>query len=185
MRILISRKLSWLQVKALILLVCGSIVTQLKPSAPAEASKASWQGCILVVVNAISAGIGGVYSEKLLKGKDSRQNESIHWQNSQLYIFGFLFGLVSLLADGRSNSFHILEGFNLAAYMTVFMLAACGLLVSFILKYLDNIAKCFVGALSMVTVALMHSAMTSEKISMHLSIGIVLTAMAIEQYNLS
>ena len=54
------------------------------------------------------------------------------------------------------NSF---DGFNVFAYATVATLAICGLLVSFTLKYLDNVAKYFCVALSMLCVALLDSPM--------------------------
>ena len=63
-------------------------------------------------------------------------------------------------------------------------LTLAGLLVSFILKYLDNFAKCFVAALSIVFVAVLHSLMQGVGTGLHLIIGIVLTCMALEQYNL-
>ena len=185
MRALLSRKLTWLQVKALILLVCGSALTQSNHSTSPEDSKHSWFGYTMVIANATAAGIGGVYSERLLKGSKSQRTDSIHWQNCQLYFFGALFGIISLSADNKLEIFHLFKGFNLAAYLTVIVLAACGLLVSFILKYLDNFAKCFVGALSMIAVAIIHAFMTSEGVSLNLGIGITLTCIAIEQYNLS
>ena len=76
------------------------------------------------------------------------------------------------------------DGFNTAAYATITVLAAYGLLVSFILKYLDNIAKCFVTALSMITVGLLHAATSSQGIPIQICIGIVLTSIALEQFNL-
>ena len=63
-------------------------------------------------------------------------------------------------------------------------LAAAGLLVSFILKYIDNMAKCFVSALSIVVVAVVHAAIRNETLQLNILIGIMLTCMALEQYNL-
>ena len=136
-------------------------------------------------MNAFAAGIGGVYSEKLLKGSSGNgEIESIHFQNCQLYFFGVCFGFLSLLTRTSSGMSDPFDGFNIAAYATIAVLAVCGLVVSFILKYLDNIAKCFVGALSMISVGLLHAATSSHSVPHHLSIGIVLTSIAIEQFNL-
>jgi hypothetical protein len=82
----------------------------------------------------------------------------------------------------RQNMF---DGFNMFAYAMVATLAICGLLVSFILKYLDNVAKCFCAALSMLCVALLDSAMKHEMIPLRVVLGIVLTGLALEQYSLS
>jgi UDP-sugar transporter A1/2/3 len=179
--------LTWPQIKALVILICGSVVTQLKGPSRGEQLRvySMWFGYVLVFVNAFAAGIGGVYSEKLLKGSAKAERiESIYFQNCQLYFFGVCFGILSLLTRATNGSFDLFEGFNLAAYATIAVLVACGLLVSFILKYLDNIAKCFVGALSMITVGLLQVSTSSQSVPLHLSIGIVLTSIALEQFNL-
>ena len=64
-------------------------------------------------------------------------------------------------------------------------LAICGLLVSFILEYLENITKCFCAALSMLCVALLDSAMKHEMIPLRVVLGIILTGLRLEQYSLS
>ena len=187
MRFVLSRKLTWLQIKALVILICGSVVTQLKASNRGEQHRVdSMQlGYVLVFVNAFAAGIGGVYSEKLLKGTSvAGRIESIHFQNCQLYFFGICFGFISLVTGRTTGLSNVFEGFNVAAYATIAVLAACGLLVSFILKYLDNIAKCFVGALSMIAVGLLEVSVSSHSVPLQLSMGIVLTTIAVEQFNL-
>ena len=98
-------------------------------------------GYVAVCVNSIAAGLGGVYSEKLLKGKATGRNEPIHWQNCQLYFFGIVFGLVSILSQTDDKLGNIYDGFNGAAIGTVVALATCRLLVSFELKYPDNFAR--------------------------------------------
>ena len=189
MRFVLSKKLTWTQVKALVLLVCGSIVTQLQPasmtSQESTQGKSLLIGYVAVFVNSLAAGLGGVYSEKLLKGKVAGRNESIHWQNCQLYFFGVVFGLVSILMKTGDKLENIYDGFNGAAFGTVVALATSGLLVSFVLKYLDNFAKCFVNALSMLVVGVSHSSTSGDGIRLPLVIGIVLTSIAIEQYSLS
>jgi UDP-galactose transporter len=197
MRVFLDRKLSWMQWKALIMLVIGCMVTQLNAKA-VEGSHVVGQsflaGYALVFLSAVASGAGGAFSEKLLKAKGTEQQklngreDSIHWKNMQLYMFGMIFGLVSLRMDTKSESSprqNLFEGFNAFTYATVATLAICGLLVSFILKYLDNIAKCFCAALSMLCVALLDSAMKHEMMPLRVVLGIVLTVLAIEQYSLS
>ena len=187
MRLVLSKHLSWQQIKALVLLVCGSIITQLceKEEDVSPRQSELFAGVAFVVINAVASGLGGVFSEKLLKGKTVGSEQSIHVQNSQLYLFGVLFGSLSLFSRSKSNSetSHLLHGFNLAAYATVVALAINGILVSFVLKYLDNIAKCFVGAFTMIIVGTIQSLVSSETISMHSAIGIILTCLALELYH--
>lgn len=183
MRIFLGRKLTWLRWKALCLLVLGSVVAQLDLGS-ATTERTNTIGYALVFANSFAAGAGGVISEKLLKGGDENHPESIHWQNVQLYIFGLFFGLISTYSSLGYPTRGIFDGFNQWAYATVVCLAAAGLLVSFILKYLDNFAKCFVAAFSIVIVAVVHAAMNEEALNTNLLIGIILTCMAIEQYTL-
>tara|TARA_B110000003_G_scaffold244904_1_gene254326 strand:+ start:361 stop:1413 length:1053 start_codon:yes stop_codon:yes gene_type:complete len=197
MYIFLNRKLSWMQWKALIMLVIGCMVTQLSARAVEGGNadeQSSLAGYVLVFVSAVASGAGGVFSERLLKGqgteqqKSNREIDSIHWKNMQLYLFGMMFGVVSLHMDAKVASLparNLFDGFNAFAYGTVVTLAICGLLVSFILKYLDNVAKCFCAALSMLCVALLDSAMKHEAIPLRVTLGIVLTGLALEQYNLS
>ena len=197
MYIFLDRKLSWMQWKALIVLVVGCMVTQLGVTTDGEEDRVKHQSSVLtgyslVLVSAVASGAGGAFSEKLLKGKGLNQansvQETIHWQNVQLYVFGLTFGLVCLYLDGKGTGQPgqgVFYGFNAYAYATVTTLAICGLLVSFILKYLDNVAKCFCAALSMLCVALLDSAMKHEWVPIRVTLGIVLTGIALEQYNLS
>ena len=198
MYIFLNRKLSWMQWKALIMLMIGCMVTQLSAKTVEgdhTVDQSFYAGYILVFVSAIASGAGGAFSEKLLKGKGIEQHRqigkqgSIHWQNMQLYSFGLMFGVVSLRMDAKRSASspdqNLFDGFNAFAYLTVATLAICGLLVSFILKYLDNVAKCFCAALSMLCVALLDSAMKHEMIPLCVALGMVLTGLALEQYNLS
>ena len=168
MRVFLNRKLSWMQWKALIMLVIGCMVTQLSAKAVEGQvdDRSTLAGYTLVLVSAVASGVGGVFSEKLLKAKVTGQQklngreDSIHWKNVQLYVSGLTFGVISLCMYARSESLsgrNLFDGFNACAYATVVTLAICGLLVSFILKYLDNVAKCFCAALSMLCVALLDS----------------------------
>ena len=184
MRLIFGKRLTWLQWKALVLLVIGSAVTQLQSPNDSDGLGRN-TGYIFVIINSIAAGAGGVASEKLLKGGGDDTLDNIHWQNIQLYLFGFAFGLASSVSSAPSALENgLFFGFNVWACATVSALTVAGLLVSFILKYLDNFAKCFVAALSIVFVAILHSLMQGAGTGLHLIIGIVLTCMALEQYNL-
>lgn len=195
MYVFLNRKLSWLQWKALIILAIGCMVTQLSPDlrgvmSTGDDKLSHLTGYTLVFVSAIAAGAGGAFSEKLLKGSSKKTplstETSIHWQNIQLYMFGFAFGLVSLcMEDQNISPSNVFRGFNSFAYATVALLATCGLLVSFILKHLDNVIKCFCTALSMLCVALIDSAMKNEAVPMHTLLAIILTGIALEQFSSS
>ena len=200
MNLFLSRKLTWLQWKALAMLAIGSMVTELQNCDVSRLKLVSGQslslGYILVIVSAVASGAGGVFSEKLLKGKvltnknGTCNNVSIHWQNIQLYSFGFAFGLLSLLnssQSGASSAFSvgIFDGFNTFAYAAVASLAVSGLLVSFVLKYIESVAKCFCAALSMLFVSVLDCIVKNEVIPLRTLLGMILTVLALEQFNLS
>lgn len=192
MYVFLGRRLSWLQWKALVLLAVGSMVTQLgtaKDFSPAMVSRGPTFSYFLVIMNALAAGLGGVYSEKLLKGKVNTPEgfalPSIHVQNIQLYLFGVMFGILSVAVNGGFANGQLLDSLNAFAWATVVTLTASGLLVSFILRYIDNVAKCFVGALSMLFTAVLEQLSTGQMIPLRITLGIILTCIALEQYHLS
>ena len=182
MRVVLGRKLTWPQWKALVLLVLGSVVATSKPN---DDMKSSVLGYIFVFINAFAAGAGGVVSEKLLKGNSDGVVDNFHWQNVQLYFFGLAFGLASSITYMNSASYDgLLDGFNIWACGAILSLSGAGLLVSLILKHLDNFAKCFVGVVSIIAVAAMRAFFMNDTVSLNLAVGIVLTCMALEQFNL-
>ncbi len=67
MRVLLKRKLTWLRWKALIVLVVGSMITQLKGGGGGGLG-GSVVGYTAVAVASLMSALAGVYSEKLLKG---------------------------------------------------------------------------------------------------------------------
>ena len=57
-----------------------------------------------------------------------------------------------------------------------------GLSVSFILKYIYNIYKCFVSAMSMLVVAIIHVSIEHETMPLRIIISIALASLAMELY---
>jgi len=101
------------------------------------------------------------------------------------FIFGLLFGLITSFSSAVDTRYGLLTGFNIWACACVATLSFGGLMVSFILKYMDNFAKCFVAALAIVTVSVAHAVMRCEAPQMNVLIRIALTCMALEQYHLT
>ena len=184
MRVFLARKLSWMKWKALLLLFIGSVNAEIADNEVTVQLRGSFFGYLIVILSCFAAGCGGILSEKFLKGTpDARITVSIHWQNIQLYFFGVVFGLVSLLFNKVDLSNGVFHGFNLAAYTAVFTMTVSGLSVSFILKYVDSIAKCFVMVVSTLCVACIQSSMVHENIPPRLILSAVITYLAVDQYN--
>ena len=200
MRMCLGRKLRWCQWKALIILTIGCAVTQLKMCTEDNLGDQSRSkrsvGYAMVLLNAFASGAGGVVSEKLLKGSQGTM-ETIHRQNAQLYFFGAVFGLIAIQRNKYSKTsvddnmdvsheaMSMFSGFNAFAFATIFSLTASGLLVSFVLKYMDNVVKCFVVAGGMMLVALFNICIGDEHQPLQLFFGMTLNCLALEQYYFS
>jgi len=200
MRIILRRYLSWLQWKAIILLVLGATIVQLNEKDceadmfeksnknSSHSDRSVLISYAFILLNSFFSGAGGVFSERLLKGEDMLATECIHWQNIQMYFWGIFWGLFPLVLSESStvNISRSFADFNLPACLAILTLAASGLSVSYILKYLDNIAKCFVATLGMIFVAIYEKTIDSDIMTptLNLVLGILLTGIALEQYHI-
>ena len=144
-RIFLKRRLSAVQYLALLTLACGTACSQL-PSGNGGGSKwhksaaamhagmaAPLIGGLLSVFSSLLSALGGIYNEKLLKGRPST---SIHWQNIQMYVWGVVFNaLGAYMKDGAQMSANgLLSGFSAAAWTVVVCNALNGLAISAVLK---------------------------------------------------
>jgi len=173
MGVLLGRRFSllqWMSMGLLGLSLCVAKVTMFLPapiSAGAgksgdSADEAGYGlflfGIALVLAASMLSGLAGVFNELLLKKRDPdvglwRKNI---WTYQWGVIFNFL-GLVvsSMLSSGSSASsgaseglLHaVFRGFDFWVWAMIFVTAALGISVSMIMKYFDNVVKCFGGSL--------------------------------------
>ena len=194
-RVFLNKKLTAVQYLALLTLACGTACSQL-PSAAAGGGKwhrsaavasvgvaAPVLGGLLSVLSSLLSALGGIYNEKLLKGRPAT---SIHWQNIQMYVWGVAFNaLGAYMKDGTVMSANgMLNGFDGRAWAVVVCNALNGLAISAVLKYADNIARVYAHAIAMmvtmaVSVQLFHAPITPQ-----LVLAVVLVATSTLQYNL-
>ena len=57
--------------------------------------------------------------------------------------------------------------------------------MSFTLKYMDNVAKCFVMGFGMLCEALLDGALKQKPVPLQVILRMILTGIALEQYHLS
>lgn len=180
MWLLLGRRLTSLQWRALVLLLLGSVTAEITDS---NQLRGSVFGYVLVVLNTFVAASGSVLSEKLLKSSnEGPATDSIHWQNMQLYFWGIICGVIPIVWKGEVMKNGLFVGFNSYTWAALVIMSFAGLTVSFILKYLDNIYKCFVSALSMLVVAIIHVSIEHETMPLRIIISIALVSLALELY---
>merc|ERR1711924_447012 len=127
-------------------------------SAPANGNAAV--GLVAVLSACVTSGLAGVYLEKILKQTDA----SIWLRNIQLALFGALAAFVGcFVTDGakiRENGF--MQGYSGLVWGVILLQAVGGLVVAAVLKYADNILKCFGNALSIVISCVLSGALLHE-----------------------
>jgi UDP-sugar transporter A1/2/3 len=194
-RIFLKRRLSAVQYLALLTLACGTACSQL-PSGNGGGSKwhksaaamhagmaAPLIGGLLSVFSSLLSALGGIYNEKLLKGRPST---SIHWQNIQMYVWGVVFNaLGAYMKDGAQMSANgLLSGFSAAAWTVVVCNALNGLAISAVLKYADNIARVYAHAIAMMLTMAVSTQLFHAPITPQLVLAVTLVATSTLQYNL-
>ncbi|CAN0925917.1 CMP-sialic acid transporter 1 [Linum grandiflorum] len=146
-RLFLKRKLSNLQWMAIVLLAVGTTTSQVKGCGEGSCESlfsAPIQGYMLGVLSACLSALAGVYTEFLMK----KNNDSLYWQNVQLYTFGVIFNMAKLIVDDFQSGFEkgpwwqrLFNGYSITTWLVVLNLGSTGLLVSWLMKYADNIVK--------------------------------------------
>lgn len=117
-------------------------------------------GLTAVLAAAFTSGLASVYLEKLLKQTDA----SMWVRNVQLGMFGiFMATLVALSTDGKRIARDgLMQGFSIRIYCVILNNAFGGLLCAAVLKYADNILRCFSTALSILLTSFLSYAVLQE-----------------------
>uniref|UniRef100_A0A2P2KUS9 Cmp-sialic acid transporter n=1 Tax=Rhizophora mucronata TaxID=61149 RepID=A0A2P2KUS9_RHIMU len=154
-RLFLKRKLSNLQWMAIVLLAVGTTTSQVKGCGEASCDSlfsAPIQGYMLGILSACLSALAGVYTEFLMK----KNNDSLYWQNIQFYAFGSIFNMARLLLDDFRSGFEngpwwqrLFNGYSITTCIVVLNLGCSGLLVSWLMKFADNIVKVYSTSLAM------------------------------------
>lgn len=180
-QVALKKQLSPLKWRAILLLTIASLISQLKDciSDGHGSFAGSVSGYAAQFLTCWLSAFASVFCEVFLKGS----NQSIHWQNCQLYIWGLLFSFFALLGASDARGLAVLwDGHDWLSATLVLTLALCGLATAFVLKYLDNIAKNFAVVGAMFLAALVSVLALGERFTLHLAIGLALASMATDLY---
>ena len=145
------QKMQWL---ALVFLCFGLALVQLQPSQiyglnSRLHNQSPVVGIFSVLMSSVTSGFGCVYFEKLLK---ESKFVSIWLLNIQLGTIGTILSFITMMfSDGIKISEHgILFGYTKFVWFAILLQAIGGLLVAVVMKYADNILKCFATAFSII-----------------------------------
>ncbi|KAK1565256.1 hypothetical protein Q3G72_022615 [Acer saccharum] len=187
-RLFLRRKLSNLQWMAIVLLAVGTTTSQVKGCGEASCDSlfaAPIQGYMLGVLSACLSALAGVYTEFLMK----KNNDSLYWQNVQLYTFGAIFNMSRLLLDDFRGGFEngafwqrLFDGYSITTWLVVLNLGSTGLLVSWLMKYADNIVKVYSTSMAMLLTMVLSVYLFNFKPTMQLFLGIIICMMSLQMY---
>ncbi|CAH9097214.1 unnamed protein product [Cuscuta europaea] len=187
-RLFLKRKLSTLQWMAILLLAVGTTTSQVKGCGEASCESpfsSPIQGYMFGILSACLSALGGVYTEFLMK----KNNDSLYWQNIQLYSFGSIFNMGRLLIDDFQSGFErgawwqrLLHGYSITTWLVVLNLGTTGLLVSWLMKYADNIVKVYSTSMAMLLTMLLSVVLFNFKPTVQLFLGIVICMMSLHMY---
>ncbi|KAG9454442.1 hypothetical protein H6P81_007346 [Aristolochia fimbriata] len=187
-RLFLRRKLSNLQWMAIVLLAVGTTTSQVKGCGELSCDSlfsAPIQGYMLGILSACLSALAGVYTEFLMK----KNNDSLYWQNVQLYTFGAIFNMARLLLDDFKSGFEsgpwwqrLFYGYSVATWMVVLNLGSTGLLVSWLMKYADNIVKVYSTSMAMLLTMVLSAYLFEFKPTLQLFLGIIICMMSLHMY---
>uniref|UniRef100_A0A5B6YN47 CMP-sialic acid transporter 1 n=1 Tax=Davidia involucrata TaxID=16924 RepID=A0A5B6YN47_DAVIN len=187
-RLFLRRKLSNLQWMAIVLLAVGTTTSQVKGCREASCDSlfsSPIQGYILGILSACLSALAGVYTEFLMK----KNNDSLYWQNVQLYTFGAIFNMARLLLDDFRGEFEkgpwwqrIFNGYSITTWLVVFNLGSTGLLVSWLMKYADNIVKVYSTSMAMLLTMVISVFLFNFRPTLQLFLGIIICMMSLHMY---
>jgi UDP-sugar transporter A1/2/3 len=151
--LLLRKSLSSSKWVALLFLAIGVGVVQIggggdKLSASAEKIMSPTTGFLAVFAACFTSGLAGVYFEVVLKNSQG----DLWVRNLQLSLFSLIPAIIPIAVDliqGR-NILDIFHGFGAWAWSTILIQVLGGLLTAMVIKYADNILKCFATSLSII-----------------------------------
>ncbi|KAM7508586.1 hypothetical protein LguiA_019039 [Lonicera macranthoides] len=143
------------------------------------------QGYMLGMLSACLSALAGVYTEFLMK----KNNDSLYWQNVQLYMFGAILNMARLTLDDFRAGFErgawwqcIFNGYSITTWLVVLNLGSTGLLVSWLMKYADNIVKVYSTSMAMILTMVLSVFLFNFKPTVQLFLGIVVCMMSLHMY---
>lgn len=194
-RLVLKRPLTSLQWLGIMTLMLGMMVSKgsLLSSAckdnpisgvPEEkGGKSFTTGLFIVVATSTISGCSGIANEYLLKKVD--ENSHFMLKNMQLYLWGIIFNFVGSLLETRGGTEEnegFFKGFSFWVCLVILLKSAEGVSISFIMKYLDNIVKCFASAILVYVTTFCSHILFEEPVDFFFILGLAVVTVALILY---
>ena len=148
--VLLHKKVNGKQFMAMCMLMCGMVMAQ-RDSAQLHAQSKfndSHKGFFHVILASVISGFTGAYLEKIYK--EGIVDHSVWYRNAQLACFSIPVSLLSMLWYDylKIQAGGFFQGYNNFVIVVIILQALGGLVVAAVMRYADNILKCFAVSVS-------------------------------------
>eukprot|EP00929_Paragymnodinium_shiwhaense_P028800 TRINITY_DN16628_c0_g1_i1.p1 TRINITY_DN16628_c0_g1~~TRINITY_DN16628_c0_g1_i1.p1 ORF type:complete len:378 (-),score=72.65 TRINITY_DN16628_c0_g1_i1:158-1291(-) len=179
--LILGRRFSTVQWMALFLLTGGVSLIQMR-QADVSARGDRLLGLGAVLCACLTSGLAGVLMEVLMK----RKGVSMWLTNLQVALVSMVIGLAAaLMTDGKAILEHgMFQGYSGIVWLVVWLQAGGGLVIASVMKYADNVLKCFGNALSISASCLVSAYILDEfELDQMFAGGTALVVLAIFLYS--
>ncbi|CAB1118117.1 unnamed protein product [Ectocarpus sp. CCAP 1310/34] len=193
--IILGKSLSSRQWVSLAVLTCGVGLVQTSGSDSADKAQASNAttsnsliGFASAVMICVCSGLAGVFFELMIKTGGSNKEgpaASLWMRNIQLGSFSLLLGVLAVVAKNREEVMArgFFSGYSPMVWLCISLHSLGGLAVAMVVKYADNVVKCFATSISIVLSCFLSIALLGMKVSQGFAVGALLVVSATYGYN--
>eukprot|EP00903_Cladosiphon_okamuranus_P020007 g18378.t1 len=181
--VILGKALSIRQWASLIALTCGVGLVQIYGSeSTAKGSSNSLVGFASALSLCFCSGLAGVFFELMLKGNSTA---SLWMRNIQLGSFSLFLGLLAVVfKDGATVADRgYFYGYSPMVWLCISLHSLGGLAVAMVVKYADNVVKCFATSISIVLSCVLSIACLSMQLSQGFVVGALMVMSATYGYN--
>jgi len=191
MTLFLSKTITARQWGALGLLLLGVVVSKIprllnSPEGSTQhADQAAFiMGAAMAAGGSMVVSLGNVSCEFLMKAKGRNEDDTLHWQNFQIYFFGLLLNAAatSLSRSSSTGGGGSLEGFNGWAALLILNHSVAGIVLGVLLKYLDNIAVIYCHTIAMLLQTVLQYLFFGFPITGYFVAGVVLISVSLRAY---
>ena len=196
--LMLKSRITYRQVLALCLLICGMILLQSKTNSVTVASirnsgsaidtSISLKGVLIVLLASTTSGLAGTYLEKMYKDAGgSTVKRSIWFRNVQIACFSVPIALCSAYWQDseRLKSEGPFQGYGVLVAIIIALQAIGGLVVAAVMRYASNILKCFAVSASICNCAIATNFLfdNGEELGVRQVIGVMIVVCSTFMYS--